>query len=169
MSDLIVAVNITLSLLGFSLIARWYVAPALQRLGWRRALEPLLLLHSFRHIGLLFLASGAVKTSLPAAFAGPAAWGDLLAAVLAFVALFALRTGRAWAPLGVWIFNIEGSLDLLYAVTQGVANGAASGMGATFWIPAVIVPALLVTHALIFWLLVRRPEPERALGALAPA
>ena len=102
MSDLIVVSNIAFSLLAFSLIARWYVVPALRRLPWERALEPLLLLHTFRHIGLMFLASGAIKTSLPAAFAGPAAWGDLLAAGLAFVALFALRAHRSWAPAAVW-------------------------------------------------------------------
>lgn len=75
MSDLIVVVNIFLSLLSFSLIGWWYVAPVCRRLDWQRALEPLLFLHTFRHVGLMFLAPGAVKHSLPTVFAGPAAWG----------------------------------------------------------------------------------------------
>lgn len=169
MSDLIVITNISLSLLAFSLVAYWYVVPILRRLSWQRALEPLLLLHTFRHIGLMFLAPGAVKTALPAAFSGPAAWGDLLAAALAFIAIFALRARVMWAPLAVWVFNVEGTLDLAYALTQGVANSAASGMGAAFWIPAILVPALLVTHALIFWLLVRRETSEEELPGLSTA
>jgi hypothetical protein len=168
-SDLIVVTNISLSLLAFSLVAWWYVVPALRRLSWQRALEPLLLLHTFRHVGLMFLASGAVKTALPAAFAGPAAWGDLLAAALAFVAIFSLRARKAWAPVAVWVFNVEGSLDLAYALVQGVANSAASSMGAAFWIPAILVPALLVTHALIFWLLVRRGDFEIEVPTSAAA
>jgi hypothetical protein len=168
-SDLIVLANISLSLLAFSLIARWYVVPVLRRLSWQRALEPLLLLHTFRHIGLMFLAPGAVKTTLPDAFAGPAAWGDLLAAALAFLAILSLRARKAWAPLAVWVFNVEGSLDLAHALVQGVARSAASGMGAAFWIPAILVPALLVTHFLIFWLLLRRRDFESELPDPAPA
>jgi hypothetical protein len=168
-SDLIIVANISLSLLTFSLIARWYVVPVLERLSWEKALEPLLLLHTFRHIGLMFLAPGAVKSSLPTAFAGPAAWGDLLAAILAFVAIFSLRSHKSWAPLSVWVFNIQGSLDLAYALAQGVANSAASGMGAAFWIPSVLVPALLVSHVLVFWLLVQRRDFETKRSRMAAA
>jgi len=46
-----------------------------------------------------------------------AAIGDLLAALLAFLGILALR--REWRiaiPL-VWVFNVEGPLDFLNAVT----------------------------------------------------
>ncbi len=155
MSGLIQLLNFTLSLVAFSLIARWYVLPRLGAAPLRAALEPILLLHSFRHIGLMFLASGAVKTTLPTAFAQPAAWGDLATSILAFVSLLALRRGWAGALGLVWVFNVVGTLDLFNAVGRGVMHDAAAGMGATFWIPSVVVPALLVTHALVFVLLVR--------------
>jgi hypothetical protein len=58
----------------------------------------------------------------------------------------------------VWVFNIEGTIDLVTAISLGVANDAASGMGATYWIPSVIVRALLVTHYIIFVLLLRAPS-----------
>ncbi len=155
MSGPIQAVNLTLSLLAFSLVAKWYILPRLAGVPVRTALQPFLLLHSFRHIGLMFLASGAVNTTLPTAFAQPAAWGDLAASILAFGSLLALR--RGWgAALGlVWVFNVVGTLDLFNAVSRGVMHNAADGMGATFWIPSVVVPALLVTHALVFVLLAR--------------
>ena len=165
MSDLILVINLVLSLVAFSLIARWYLLPRLDALPAERALEPLLLLHSFRHIGLIFLASGAVKAPLPEAFAQPAAFGDLAASLLAFASLLALRRGWTGAFAIVWIFSVVGTLDLVNAVARGVMTGAAAGMGATFWIPAVVVPALLVSHALVLRILVRhraaagRPHP----------
>ena len=73
----------------------------------------------------------------------------------AFVALAALRLKWPFAMLLVWVFNLEGTIDLVTAVSLGVPNDAATGMGATFWIPSVIVPALLVTHYIVFVLLLR--------------
>jgi len=114
----------------------------------------------------MFLASGAVKTTLPTAFAQPAAWGDLATWLLAFVALLALRRGWAGALTLVWVFNVVGTVDLFNAVGRGVMHDAAASMGATFWIPSVVVPALLVTHALVFVLLLRErrtaTEPSAA-------
>jgi hypothetical protein len=59
--------------------------------------------------------------------------------------------------LAVWIFNIEGTADLLFANYQGVVGvGLPPGaLGAAFFIPTLIVPPLLVTHVLIFWQLLR--------------
>lgn len=169
MSGPIQLVNLVLSLLAFSLVAKWYVLPRLGATPLRAALEPFLLLHSFRHIGLMFLASGAVKTPLPTAFAQPAAWGDLAASILAFVSLLALRQGWAGALGLVWAFNLVGTLDLFNAVGRGVMHDAAGGMGATFWIPSVVVPALLVTHALMFILLVRELRRAPNPASRAPA
>ena len=60
---------------------------------------PILLLHAFRHLGLMFLAPGATYAGIPPQFAYPAAYGDLLAALLALLALPAVarkaRTSRA--------------------------------------------------------------------------
>ena len=50
-------------------------------------LLPILLLHGLRHLGLMFLAPGAVYAGIPPQFAYPAAFGDLLAAVLALIAI----------------------------------------------------------------------------------
>ncbi len=165
MSSLIQLVNLVLSLVAFSLVAKWYVLPRLGVLSLRAALEPFLLLHSFRHIGLMFLAGGAVETTLPVAFSQPAAFGDLATSLLAFASLLALRRGWPGALGLVWTFNVVGTLDLFNAVGRGVMHDAAAGMGATFWIPSVVVPALLVTHALMFILLVR----ERRTAAISVA
>ena len=149
----IVVLNLTLSLVAFVFIAKWYVTPWLKTVSLDVALEPILLLHSFRHLGMMFLVPGVVSSELTASFAYPAAYGDLLAAMLAFTALIALRfKWRAAVPI-VWIFNIGGTLDLLYAVSLGMFHGVGGLLGAAYWIPALLVPPLLVSHYLVFQLL----------------
>jgi hypothetical protein len=150
----IFGLQVVLSLVVYSLIARWYVVPRLVALPLRDALTPLLLLHAFRYLGMVFLVPTVVGPALPAAFAVPAAYGDLLAALLALLAIAALR--QAW-PLAiplVWLFNVEGTLDLVNAFYQGLRNNVQ--LGAAYYIPTVAVPALFVTHAMIFAMLIRR-------------
>ena len=150
----IFGLQVVLSLVVYSLIARWYVVPRLAALPLRDALTPLLLLHAFRYLGMVFLVPTVVGPALPAAFAVPAAYGDLLAALLALLAIAALR--QAW-PLAiplVWLFNVEGTLDLVNAFYQGLRNNVQ--LGAAYYIPTVAVSALFVTHAMIFAMLIRR-------------
>ncbi len=147
--------SIILSLVSFSLIGKWYVMPRLVSVPRPAALTPLLLLHSFRHIGMAFLLPGVTAIALDSRFATPAAYGDLLAALLAFLAILALR--QQWAvgiPL-IWIFNVVGTVDLLNALWQGFRHISGGQFGAMYFIPVVIVPALLVTHYMIFRLLLR--------------
>ena len=156
--DLILPLSIVMGLVTYSLIAKWYVMPVLAVLPRPRALVPLLLFHGSRFIGLAFLIPGVTAQALDPRFANPAAYGDLLAAVLALLAIFALRGGWRGAIALVWVFNVEGTLDLVNALTQGLRYTEDGWLGATYFIPAVIVPALLVTHAMIFSILLRR-EP----------
>ena len=152
--------SIVLSLVSYILIGRWYVMPWLRSVPRVQALTPLLLLHSSRHIGMAFLVPGVTAAALDPRFAIPAAYGDLLAAGLAFLALIAIRLRWAVAIPLVWIFNIEGTLDLLHALWQGFRHVPGGNFGATYFIPAIIVPALLVTHYMIFRLLLRPQSPS---------
>ena len=96
-----------------------------------------------------------MSPSLSAAFAIPAAYGDLVAAILAVVAISGLVGRAAWAIPAVWVFNVWGALDLLHAIYQGQFGVRISpgSLGAAFFIPTIVVPPLLVIHGLIFWLL----------------
>ena len=156
----ILTVNVVLSTLIFALAARIYVTPRLGRLDFRTVMVPILLLHAFRHLGLMFLAPGGVYPGVPSRFAVPAAYGDFLASVLALLALWAVSTGSRSARPLVWIFNIEGTLDLANAILLANLTDAAPFMGPAYWIPAFWVPALLVTHYLTFVVLLRRPAPR---------
>jgi hypothetical protein len=146
----ILTVNLLFSTLVFWVAARIYILPELDKLKPQTVLLPILLLHSFRHLGLMFLAPGATYPSIPPPFAWPAALGDLLAAVLAVAAIPAVARGAGGGRLLVWIFNVEGMLDLIAAIALATINGAAAYMGPAYWIPAFWVPALLVTHYITF-------------------
>ena len=94
----------------------------------------------------MFLAPGATYAGIPPQFAYPAAFGDLLAAFLALAAIPAVYGRTRTARLLVWIFNLEGTVDLIVAITLATIYGASAYMGPAYWIPAFWVPALLVTH-----------------------
>jgi hypothetical protein len=152
----IFGLQVLLSFLVYGLIARWYVWPRLAPLPLPVALQPLLVLHATRHVGMVFLVPTVVGTALPARFAGPAAYGDLLAALLALGAMAALRArARVALPL-TWLFNVIGLLDLVHAFYQGLTLDVQ--LGAAYFIPTFVVPALVVTHVMIFRMLVRPPH-----------
>ena len=151
----ILTANLLFSTLIFWIAARLYLLPRLQDLSPRSVLLPILLLHTFRHLGLMFLAPGAVYAGIPMAFAYPAAFGDLLAALLALLAIPAVAMNWKSARLLVWIFSIEGTLDLVAAIILATVYGAHAFMGPAYWIPAFWVPALLVTHYIAFVILLK--------------
>jgi len=103
----------------------------------------------------MFLAPGAVYAGIPAAFATRAAYGDLLAALLALASIAALVMNAKAARVLLWVFNIEGTADLALAITLATVYKAAPFMGPAYWIPAFWVPALLVTHYVVFVILVK--------------
>ena len=77
--------------------AKWVVAPWLENKPPNETLSWLVSPHMFRHIGMVFLVPGVVAQPRPAAFASPAAYGDLLAGVLALMAFVALRVNWSGA------------------------------------------------------------------------
>jgi hypothetical protein len=158
MTDFLLPVSISMGLLTYSLIARWYVVPWMDGRSRVEALTPIL---GLRYVGLAFLIPGVTAAPLNPEFAIPAAYGDLIAAVLALVAILLLRQGLPGALSLVWVFNIWGTLDLLNALYKGLRLTSDGDLGATYFVPAVIVPALLVTHLLVFRTLLKKDsEPE---------
>ena len=149
----IFVLQFVLSLVVWSLIAKWLVTPWLASKSRHQALFWLTLPHAFRHIGMVFLVRGIVAQPLPSSFANPAAYGDLVTGMLALLALIALRTGWARSLALVWLFNIVGTVDLLNALRH---VDVAPDFGAAWYIPTFLVPLLLVTHFMIFARLLKR-------------
>src|SRR5262245_48627781 len=145
--------SIALGFVAWGLAAKHYFWPWLQTQPGRMGFRPILLLHSLRFVGLGVLVPGVVSPELPIAFAGPAAYGDLVAALLALAALAALETSVGLFLL--WIFNVWGISDLLFAYYQGrIGVGVVPGhLGAMYFVPTMLVPLLIVTHVLAFRML----------------
>ncbi len=150
-------------LLSYTLIAVWYVVPRLSKLPRLQALFPLVLLSTFRTMGQMFLLPQIIGGTLPPSFAVPAVYGDLLTTGLAFLATFALRLRPGWALPFVWLFNLVGITDLLFAIYNGLAIGLPFfHLGVAWLIPTLYVPLLLVSHITIFWFLLRAAPSAQA-------
>jgi hypothetical protein len=158
-------ISVLLGLVVWGIIGARDAWPALRSKPRADALRPLLLLHAFRFIGLVFLVPGVVSPDLPGGFARPAAYGDLTTSILALLALAAL--GTQLGTILVWVFNIVGTVDLLNAFYQAdrLGVGVAPGLqGAAYFIPTVLVPLLLVTHVLVFCILLRSDVTSHAVA-----
>ena len=91
------------------------------------------------------------------AVARSAAYGDIIATTLALLSLLSLP--RATGIFAAWIFNLWGSADLLNAFYQANGAGLLPGqLGATYFIPTLIVPLLLITHGLAFRILLQQTD-----------
>ena len=146
--------SIAFSFIAWGIVTAQYIWPELRLRQRAEALRPLLILHSFRFIGLAFLVPGVVSPDLPSAFALSAAYGDLIAAILALLSLRSLSS--AAGVVIAWIFNLWGSADLLNAFYQANHAGVMAGqLGAAYFIPTLIVPLLLITHGLAFRILLQ--------------
>lgn len=118
-------ISIAFSLIAWGVVLARYLWSELRRQPRADAMRPLTLLHSFRFVGLSFLVPGVVSPDLPSAWALPAAYGDIIAAAMASLALAVLRS-RLGIPF-VWVFSLWGSGDLLYAFYKGNQVGLQPG------------------------------------------
>ena len=151
--------SIAFSFIAWGIVTARYIWPELRLRSRVEALRPLLILHSFRFIGLAFLVPGVVSPDLPPAFAHYAAYGDIIAAILASLSLRLLPGAAGVAT--AWIFSLWGSADILNAFYQANHAGLLAGqLGAAFFLPTLVVPLLLITHGLAFRILLQHhPGP----------
>src|SRR6195256_4129841 len=157
-------IQFTLSLVAYLLIAFWYVVPRLAGLPRELALVPLLWVHAFRIVGGTILAPGAVGPGVPMEFRTMIGYGDLITALLALVALTALRLRISSAVAFVWLLLIVGMLDTVNAIIQSMRfNVFTYALGVNWVIVTVYVPALLVSSLLIFMQLLSRKRAATSL------
>ena len=147
-----------------------YVWPWLKSMDRVEAQRAIATLHSFRFFGLVFILPGVVGPDLPAGFAAFAAYGDFATGVLAMLALsrsgYVRSSGCSSSPS-----ISSGSVDLLVDYYHGVQVGLpalAGELGATYAIPIIYVPLLMITHVAAFYLLRAQREAQApAAGAVA--
>ena len=149
-------ISVAFGLAVWGAVAWHYIWPALKERPSPEDLKPILLLHAFRFLGLAFVVPGVVSPDLPAAFAQPVAYGDLISAILALLTLATL--GTRIGTFTPWVFNIFGTADLLFAFYQGgrISLPDRPGLlGAGYFILTAYVPLLFITHGLAFRILLQ--------------
>jgi hypothetical protein len=155
-SPALFGISVAFGMAAWGAVAWHCIWPALSERPSPENLKPILLLHAFRFLGLALIVPGVVSPELPAAFAQPAAYGDLISAILALLALATLGTPTGTAA--AWVFNTFGTADLLFAFYQGdrISLPNTPGLlGAGYFLLTVYVPLLLITHGLAFRILLR--------------
>ena len=134
-----------------------YIWPRLKAMDHFEAQRAIATLHSFRFFGLVFILPGVVSPNLPASFAVFAAYWDFVTGLLAMLALLTVRIRPLfWAF--VVAFNLVGADDLIlnyYHAIQVDLPAHAEWLGATYAIPIIYVPLLIITHIVAFYLLAR--------------
>ena len=163
--------QLVLGYLVWLLCLRAYVWPWFKSMDSVAAQRAIATLHSFRFFGLVFLVPGLVSPNLPVSFASFAAYWDLATGLLAMLALLTVRS-RPIFWLSVVAFNLVGAIDLVldyyHAIQMGVP-AMAGQLGATYVIPILYVPLLMITHVAAFYLLLRpQPAVVRPQFGMAP-
>ena len=165
-------IHLVLGYVPWLLFVGVYMLPWLKSMDQIEAQRVIATLHSFRFFGLVFLLPGVVGPNLPADFSVFAAYGDFATGVLAMLALLTIRV-RPLFWLFVVAFNVVGTVDLIVDYYHGNQVGLAAlagELGATYAIPIIYVPLLMITHFAAFYLLVRpQPQAVRALAGRAAA
>jgi len=149
-----------------------YVWPWLKAMDRLEAQRAIATLHSFRFFGLVFILPGVVGPNLPAGFATFAAYGDFVTGVLAMLALLTVRIRPLFWTFVV-AFNVAGMVDLIvdyYHATLLGLPAVAGELGATYAIPIIYVPVLMITHVVAFYWLVRpQPKTDQAIAGVVAA
>lgn len=158
--------HLVLGYVAWLLVFGTYIWPRLKKMERFEAQRVIATLHSFRFFGLVFVLPGVIGPDLPVAgFGAFAAYGDFATGLLALAALMSARI-RPLFWLFVAAFNVVGVSDLVidyYHATMIDLPAMAGQLGATYWIPILYVPILMITHVVaLVWLV--RPQPKVALA-----
>jgi hypothetical protein len=157
-------IQFLMSALVYSVLAVRWVWPWATRRPLHEALVPLVALHALRAIGLFYAIPGTVDDTVPQSVGTLIGLGDLTTAVLALAALVAMRPGSRLGRALLWTFNIVGFLDLGHGAWEGMIKYQVNlhSIPALWWIVTFLIPALVVSHIVMFALLLRGDEAPAA-------
>jgi hypothetical protein len=159
-------IHLVLGYVPWLLCFRAYIWPKFKSMGSFEAQRAIATLHSFRFFGLVLILPGVVG-NLPAGFATFAAYGDFATGLLAMLALLTVRI-RPLFWLFVVAFNVVGMIDIIVDYYHGNQLGLAplaGELGASYWVPIIYVPLLMITHvAAFYWLARSRFNADQAIA-----
>ncbi|MER9891031.1 hypothetical protein NKJ40_02870 [Mesorhizobium sp. M0119] len=156
-TEMVFQIHLVLGYVAWLLCFGAYGLPWLRSMDRVAAQRAIATLHSFRFFGLVFMVPGVVSPNLPADFAVFAAYGVFATGVLAMLTLLTVRIRPLFWPL-VAAFNVVGTVDLIVDYYHAIQIGLparAGELGATYAIPIIYVPLLMITHIAAFYFLAR--------------
>ncbi|PYI63340.1 MAG: hypothetical protein DMF07_10705 [Verrucomicrobia bacterium] len=143
------------TLTALALIACWKIGPIR---AWALNVDVrwLVLFHLTRLFAGLYFLMLCHRGELSCAFAFPAAWGDIIVAVLALPLVTAMRTPLAKTLLVVW--NTIGLIDIVFVVFSALRFGLRDWQSMhalrelpLSLLPMFLVPLIIASHVLIFF------------------
>lgn len=133
-------------------VAAWYVTPWLKGIDWATGLTALLWVHALRYVALQIFSAQQFGFTVSDAARDQIAYGDVVAALLAFCAIVALRYWNRLAVPILWLFVGVAALDLANSTIVGLKEHLFQSASAVTWlILTFYVPVLWVSLALLVW------------------
>jgi hypothetical protein len=144
----------------FALAYRWF--PALRAFVLDLDLSWLILIHSWRFVGMSFLFLSSFDL-LPLLFSVPAGVGDALVAVGALYIGLSLYSSRGVSRGAVYLWNTGGLADFVIALGMGALTGSAGLLSHVnaipsdpmeafplSMVPGFLVPLFAIAHVIVF-------------------
>jgi len=147
------------TLTALALLACWKISPVR---AWvlNTDLRWLVLFHVTRLFAGAYFLVLCQHGELPCGFARPAAWGDIVVAVLALAVVVAMRTQFAKMLLLTW--NTVGLIDIIFVVFSALRFGLKDWQSMhalrelpLSLLPTFLVPIIIASHVLVFVRLTR--------------
>lgn len=153
MSNLMILnIQATMALCIYILIYRVYLRDWFKARDFGAAVLPLLILHSFRYLGLNMLVTGQMAPDIPREALQIMAYGDFAAGFTALLAAIAIAYKSKIGAMLVFVFTIVGVSDLIIvAPTAFNANVFDADMGMMWFLLLVYAPTLLLSHIYIIF------------------
>jgi hypothetical protein len=148
-------------LTSWAVLAELFVAPKLRGYATNDALAICIAPQIFRVLGVGLLVP-SLSPGMPWSFAIPTAIGDSLTALLALISVVALR--QRWQPARkvAWACNLVGGADLVIALPHAATIGTAQFLAAQWYVPALGVPLMIVSHVMAFRILLGQGNAKGA-------
>lgn len=138
-------------LIAFTFAFRWWVLPILSKRDIYGALLPMVFIHSFRYLGMVFMVDTQVYDAFPDDLAFTVGVWDYSTAILAIITSIALKNKWKGAITLTWIFNLVGFIDLLVAFPQVFGIEFYNfDLGTMWWAFVTIGVVNVISHIYIF-------------------
>jgi hypothetical protein len=160
-----------LSIATYGLVAFWYVAPRIKKLGRADALIAILWVHVFRYVVLYLFQAQRDGYGISDAEVLTLVVGDLAGAAIALVGITLLRSRIRWGIGFAWLLFVATLADMIAAIRERILESLHNAPFGAWWLVfTFFAPLVPVSLPLLVWQLYSRrghplAEPEVRVGS----